>query len=64
VRSDGRWYCWCEVADLFGPVVEIRHGGRHRHGRVRLVAVKDAAESRAVVLRLEKRRVARGYVRA
>ena len=48
--------------DLFGLVVVIAHGGRHRPPRVRAIPVWDAEEGERVITRIEMRRRQHGYV--
>lgn len=64
LREDGRYFCITVSNDLFGPVVEIRYGGLLRAARMRVVPLNDVSESAGVILKIGKRRTARGYKKA
>lgn len=62
-REDGRWYCAQIDRDLFGLVVVIAHGGRHRPPRIWSVPIESMEEGERIIARIEARRRQHGYVR-
>lgn len=62
-QTDTRYYCATMYTDLLGDtVVSVCHGGRHNNlGAMHVRLVRDAAEGRAVLHAIAKRRAARRY---
>lgn len=61
-RNSDRRYYWVGLErDLFGLVVVIAHGGRHRPPRVRAIPVWDAEEGERLIARIGARRRQHGY---
>lgn len=62
--SDHRYYWIGLERDLFGLAVVIAHGGRHRGPKVRAIPAFDIEDGERIIARMERRRIAHGYVRA
>ena len=60
-RQDGRYYIISLAADLFGVVVMVAHGGRHRAAVVRSIPADSMEAAQAIMAALRKRRSAHGY---
>lgn len=60
-RQDGRYYHITIAADLFGLVVMVAHGGRHRAAVVRSIPVSSLQVAQALMAAMQKRRAAHGY---
>lgn len=64
IRQDGRYYIISLAADLFGVVVMVAHGGRHRAAAVRSIPADSMEAAQAIMAALRKRRSAHGYALA